>query len=64
MAGNTGNGHRKGAVKGKSQTFNPKTKQHIKRDTKTGKFVSSKATAYKGVRQENTSKTKTKSSAS
>ena len=52
MGGNTGKGHRKGAVKGKSQTFNPKTNQHIKRDTSTGKFVSSKKTPYKGVRTE------------
>ena len=56
MAGNTGNGHRKGAVKGKSQTYNPKTKQHVKRDTKSGKFVSSKNTPYKGVKKETTVK--------
>lgn len=64
MAGNTGQGYRKGAVKGKSQTFNPKTNQHIKRDTNTGKFVSSKNTAYKGVRKENTSKTNTNNNGS
>ena len=33
MAGNTGNGHRKGAVKGKSQTFNGKTNSFVKRDS-------------------------------
>lgn len=56
MAGNTGKGHRKGAVKGKSQTYNPKTKQHVKRDSNTGKFVSSKSTPYKGVRNESKKK--------
>jgi hypothetical protein len=56
MAGNTGNGYRKGAVKGKSQTYNPKTKQHVKRDTTSGKFVSSKKTPYKGVKKEPTVK--------
>lgn len=60
MAGNTGNGHRKGAVKGKSQTYNPKTKQHVKRDTKSGKFVSSKKTPYKGVKKETTAKNNVK----
>lgn len=60
MAGNTGNGHRKGAVKGKSQTYNPKTKQHVKRDSKTGKFVSAKSGAYKGVTKESNIKSKNK----
>ena len=40
MAGNTNQGHRKGAVRDRSQTFNPKTEQFIKRDTTTGKFMS------------------------
>ena len=52
MAGNTGKGYRAGAVKGKSQVKNDKTGQYIKRDTKTGKFVSSKKTPYKGVTKE------------
>ena len=56
MGGNTGNGHRKGAVKGKSQTFNGKTNSYVKRDTKTGKFVSSKSTPYKGVKKESNAK--------
>ena len=56
MAGNTGNGHRKGAVKGKTQTYNGKTKSYVKRDTKSGKFVSSKKTPYKGVKKEQTAK--------
>lgn len=58
MAGNTGKGHRKGAVKGKTQTYNEKTKQFVKRDSKTGQFVSSKNSAYKGVTKENNAKKK------
>lgn len=52
MAKNTLNNTRKGAVKERSQILNPKTKHYIKRDTKTGKFISSKKTPYKGVRKE------------
>tara|TARA_B110000208_G_scaffold13907_1_gene16940 strand:- start:2133 stop:2309 length:177 start_codon:yes stop_codon:yes gene_type:complete len=53
MAGNTKKGFRKGAVKGKSQCYNTKTNSYVKRDTATGKFVSSKkATPYKGVTKE------------
>lgn len=32
------NNARKGAVRGRSQTFNPKTKRYVKRDTSTGKL--------------------------
>ena len=60
MAGNTGNGHRKGAVKGKTQTYNGKTKSYVKRDTTSGKFVSSKKTPYKGVTKEATAKNNVK----
>ena len=44
----------KGAVKGRSQAFNPKTQQWVKRDTKTGKFIDVKqdGTPFKGVRKE------------
>ena len=35
----SGDGHRNGAVKGRSQTFNPKTEQWIKRDSETGRFM-------------------------
>lgn len=52
MAGNTKEGYRKGAVKDCSQTFNPKTEQFIKRDTKTGQFVSTSDNKYKGVKME------------
>ncbi len=41
MAKNTNNGcSRKGAVKERSQVFNPKTEQYVKRDTNTGQFIS------------------------
>ncbi len=52
MAGNTNQGHRKGAVKERSQVFNPKTEQYIKRDTKTGKFISASNNKYKGIKEE------------
>ncbi len=49
-----GDNARKGAVKGRSQAFNPKTQQWVKRDTKTGKFIDVKqdGTPFKGVRKE------------
>lgn len=48
------NGRRIGAVRGRSQVFNPKTKQFVKRDTRTGKFLNVKqdGTKFKGVRTE------------
>jgi len=52
MGKNTGNKTRKGAVKDRSQTFNKRTNLYVKRDVKTGKFLSSKKTPYKGVRKE------------
>lgn len=36
------NNARKGMVRGRSQVFNPKTSQYVKRDTKTGKFLNVK----------------------
>lgn len=52
MATNTGQNRRIGAIKDRSQTYNPKTDQWVKRDTTTGKFIDVKAdgTSYKGVR--------------
>ena len=49
-----GDGHRVGAVKQRSQTFNPKTERWVKRDTETGQFTDQKANAdpFKGVRKE------------
>jgi hypothetical protein len=52
MAKNTKEGHRIGAVKERSQVYNEKTDQYIKRDTKTGKFVSSSSNKYKGIEME------------
>ena len=54
MAKNTGKGYRKGAVDNRSQTYNPKTDQYVKRDTETGKFMDNKQDGkpFKGVRKE------------
>ena len=54
MAKNTGKGHRKGAVKGRSQVKNPKTNTWTKRDAQTGQFMDRKSDAkpFKGVRKE------------
>ena len=49
-----GDGHRNGMVRGRSQTYNPKTEQWVKRDTDTGRFMDVKqdGTPFKGVRKE------------
>ncbi|URZ06468.1 hypothetical protein [Clostridium felsineum] len=55
MASNTGNGYRKGPVKGRSQTHNPKTDTWVERDTSTGRFINGKTSSddpFKGVRKE------------
>ncbi len=52
MATNTGNGFRRGAVTDRSQTFNPKTEQFVKRNDGTGRFMGTKDTPYKGVTRE------------
>lgn len=50
----TGDNARKGAVRERSQTYNPKTEQWVKRDSNTGKFMDVKqdGTPFKGVRKE------------
>ena len=50
----SGDGHRNGAVKDRSQTFNPVPKQWVKRDSDTGRFMDVKkdGTPFKGVRKE------------
>ena len=50
----SGDGHRKGAVTNRSQVFNPRTAQWVKRDTNNGQFMGQKqsGTPYKGVRKE------------
>ncbi|MEP7217972.1 MAG: hypothetical protein ABI876_03600 [Bacteroidota bacterium] len=54
MATNKGTGSRQGAVKDRSQVYNPSTGHYVKRDTTTGKFVDVKSDGkpYKGVRKE------------
>jgi hypothetical protein len=50
----TGDGHRNGAVRDRSQTYNPVTQQWVKRDTETGRFMDVKKDGdpFKGVRKE------------
>lgn len=50
----TGDGHRNGAVRDRSQTYNPVTEQWVKRDAETGKFMDVKKDGepFKGVRKE------------
>lgn len=52
--GKTGDGHRNGAVKDRSQTFNPKTEKWTKRDSDTGQFMDQKKDdkPFKGVTKE------------
>lgn len=47
-------GQRKGAVKERSQTQNPKTGNWVKRDAETGKFMDVKQDGkpFKGIRKE------------
>ncbi len=49
-----GDGHRKGAVRKRSQTINPKNDDWVKRDKDTGQFMDVKedGTPFKGVRKE------------
>lgn len=49
-----GDNARKGAVKDRSQAYNPTTKTWVKRDSDTGQFmdVKSDGTPFKGVRKE------------
>ncbi|MGL4581563.1 MAG: hypothetical protein ACRCVU_01130 [Flavobacterium sp.] len=49
-----GDNRRIGAVKDRSQTFNPRTQQYVKRDTTTGRFMDVKqdGTLFKGVTKE------------
>jgi len=50
-----GDNARKGAVKDRSQVFNPKIDLWVKRDTETGRFMDVKTSSpdpFKGVRKE------------
>ena len=55
MAKNTGKGVRKGPISNRTQTYNPKTGQYIKRD-ESGKFIAQKNTPFKNVRREQNAK--------
>jgi len=50
----TGDGRRNGAVRERSQVYNPTIDRYVKRDTNTGRFmdVKSDGTPFKGVRKE------------
>ena len=54
MATNQGNSSRKGAVKSRSQVYNPSTGHYVKRDSESGQFLSVKkdGSPFKGVRVE------------
>jgi hypothetical protein len=54
MATNTGDDHRTGSVKKRSQVLNPKTGKYVKRDTDSGQFIDGKSDEkpFKGVRKE------------
>ncbi len=58
MAKNTGTGGRTGVIKDRKQTYNPKTGQFVKRDTTTGRILSSKDTPFKNVRKDDNAKAK------
>ena len=49
-----GDGQRKGAVRDRSQTYNPRNGHWVKRDSDTGRFMDQKADnkPFKGVRKE------------
>lgn len=49
-----GDGHRNGAVRDRSQVFNPHTERFVKRDADNGRFMDQKANKapFKGVRKE------------
>lgn len=53
--GKSGDNHRNGAVKDRSQVYNPKTEHWVKRDTGNGQFIDGKSDEkpFKGVRKEN-----------
>jgi hypothetical protein len=54
MATNSGEGHRIGSVRQRSQTYNPRTGQYVERDTSSGRFINVKedGTPFKGVAKE------------
>jgi hypothetical protein len=55
----SGDGHRNGAVRDRSQVYNPKIETWVKRDAETGRFMDQKqdGTPFKGVRKGSFQKT-------
>lgn len=51
-----GDGHRNGAVRDRSQTYNPQNERWVKRDRSTGQFIDQKSDdrPFKGVTKEPT----------
>jgi hypothetical protein len=49
-----GDGHRNGAVRDRSQVYNPQNDRWVKRDSDSGKFMDQKSDKepFKGVRKE------------
>lgn len=50
----SGDGHRNGQIRERSQTYNPHNERWVKRDSDTGRFIDQKADPrpFKGVRKE------------
>jgi hypothetical protein len=50
----SGDGRRNGAVRDRSQTYNPRNDRWVKRDSDTGRFIDQKAdrNPFKGVRRD------------
>lgn len=50
----SGDGHRNGAVRDRSQVHNPRNNRWVKRDTNSGRFIDQKSNKdpFKGVRKE------------
>jgi len=58
MASNTGKCTRKGAVKGRSQTYNPRLSSWVKRESDSGRFLAMKKDGgpFKGVKVESSAR--------
>lgn len=52
--GKSGDGHRNGAVRNRTQVYNPQNGHWTKRDSETGRFMDQKSneTPFKGIRKE------------
>ena len=50
----SGDNHRNGQVRDRSQTYNPHTERYVKRNTEDGRFIDQKSynKPFKGVRKE------------